>query len=136
MLHHCCILSKEMITNIQQLNTSTDVNESYSCSDWNKWDAKFSALKKVCVLEHREDRLVKDDVSVCLLKENTGYASSILWCGLTGNSCVWCWWNQWWSHYCTHWPVKGLPAPPSACDCFLLHSCTHTGTCVYTTGRN
>ncbi len=76
MLHHCCILPKQVSSTAKTFNSwihsSIDVNESDSCSARRKCNAKSSAFKNVCVLEWREERLVKDYVSG-FLKQNSGY---------------------------------------------------------------
>lgn len=124
-------------TNIQQLNTaqsSVDVNESDSCSAWKKWDAKFSALKKVCVLECRENRVVKDYVSVCLLKENTGYEiNSVMW---PDREFLYVMLMESVMESLLHTLTREGSASSSISLWLLPATLVHTGPCIYTTVRN
>ncbi len=142
MLHHCCILPKQMSSTAKTFNSwihsSIDVNESDSCSARRKCNAKSSAFKNVRVLEWREERLVKDYVSVALLKQNSGYKiipvmwevqGSPVWDGDGISDGVI-------TSHTDPWRVCQLLHQAVIASCFTRAHRPNTASCIYTRDRN
>lgn len=139
MLHHCCVLPKQMTSTAKTFNSwiqcSIDVNESDSCSARRKCYAKSSAFKKsVCVLEWREDRLVKRSCLSGAFETEHGiqdHSCDVDWQGIPvcdgdgiSDGVI--------TAHTDPWRVCQLLHQPVIASCFTRAHRPNTGPCIYT----